>query len=271
MYPEGIAVTRNEKRFFVTSTTDGTVFRGSVRGRSASVFLPGDEDGRTTAIGIKTMGDRLYVAGGTTGSVFIYDVSSRELVRRVDTGAGGFINDLAVMRNGDIYVTDSKRPNLYRIPAAASESVEAIPYPDFDATPTAFNANGIVRVDNRTLVFVNSGNGRLYRLDTRTERITTVDLGGRTLTNGDGMEPAGPDALRRTHPAGADRQGAPLAQRSRRACGVAEHRPDVPLPDHARHRTWPAAGRQLAVRPSQRRRGSGPAVHGQQRPAPLNA
>ncbi len=188
VYPEGIAVTRNQKRFFVTSTTDGTVFRGSVRGRSASVFLPGGEDGRTTAIGIKTMGDRLYVAGGQTGSVFIYDVSSRELVRRVDTGEGGFINDLAVMRNGDVYATDSKRPNLYRIPAAASEPVEAIPYPDFDAAPDAFNANGIVRVDNRTLVFVNSGNGRLYRVDTRTERITPVDVDGPALTAGDGME-----------------------------------------------------------------------------------
>ena len=186
VYPEGIAVTRNQKSFFVTSTTDGTVFRGSVRGRAASVFLPGGEDGRTTAIGIKTMGDRLYVAGGPTGSVFIYDVSSRELVRRVDTGEGGFINDLAVMRNGDVYVTDSFRPNLYRIPADASERVETIEYPDFEAG--RFNANGIVRVDNRTLLFVNSGNGRLYRLDTRTERITTVDLGGRTLTNGDGME-----------------------------------------------------------------------------------
>ena len=186
VYPEGIAVTRNQKRFFVTSTTDGTIFRGSVSGDSASVFLPGGEDGRTTAIGIETMGDRLYVAGGPTGSVFIYDISSRELVRRVDTGTGGFINDLAVMRNGDIYVTDSFRPNLYRIPADASKPVEAIKYPDFEAG--AFNANGIVRVDNRTLLFVNSGNGRLYRLDTRTERITTVDLGDRTLNNGDGME-----------------------------------------------------------------------------------
>ena len=186
VYPEGIAVTRNQKRFFVTSTTDGTIFRGSVKRRSASVFLPGGEDGRTTAIGIKAMGDRLYVAGGPTGSVFIYDISSRELVRRVDTGAGGFINDLAVMRNGDVYVTDSQRPNLSRIPARASEPVEIIEYPDFESG--TFNANGIVRVDNRTLIFVNSGNGRLYRLDTRTERITTVDLGGRTLTNGDGME-----------------------------------------------------------------------------------
>ena len=188
VYPEGIAVTRNQKRFFVTSTTDGTIFRGSVNGRSARPFLPGGEDGRTTAVGIKTAGDRLYVAGGATGSVFIYDLSSRELVRRVDTGTGGFINDLAVMRDGTVYATDSRRPNLYRIPAAASRPVRAIPYPDFDAAPTAFNANGIVRVDNRTLVFVNTGNGRLYRVDTRTRRTRPVEVDGPALTSGDGME-----------------------------------------------------------------------------------
>jgi Cu-Zn family superoxide dismutase len=189
VYPEGVAVSRNEKRFFVTSTTDGTIFRGSVRGRAASVFLPGGEDGRTTAVGIETMGDRLYIAGGSTGSVFIYDVSSRDLVRRVDTGTGGFINDVAVMRNGDVYATDSARPVLHRIPAAAARRAETIEYPDFDAD--AFNANGIVRVDRRTLVFVNSGNGRLYRLDTRTERISAIDVGGRTFLNGDGLEVRG--------------------------------------------------------------------------------
>ena len=189
VYPEGIAITRNQKRFFVTSTTDGTIFRGSVRGRAASIFLPGGQDGRTTAIGIETAGDRLYVAGGATGSVFIYDVSDRDLVRRVDTGTGGFINDIAVMRNGDVYATDSARPVLHRIPAAASRRAETIEYPDFDAE--AFNANGIVRFDRRTLVFVNSGNGRLYRLDTRTERISAIDVGGRTFLNGDGLEVRG--------------------------------------------------------------------------------
>ena len=189
VYPEGIAVTRDQKRFFVTSTTDGTIFRGSVKGRSARVFLPGGGDGRTTAVGIETMGDRLYVAGGQTGSVFIYEISSRELVRRVDTNTGGFINDIAVMRNGDVYATDSSRPNLYRIPAAGAKPVQAIEYPGFAAN--AFNANGIARFDNRTLLFVNTGSGRLYRLDSRTKRVTSVDLGGRTLTNGDGLEVRG--------------------------------------------------------------------------------
>jgi len=189
VYPEGIAVTRNQKRFFVTSTTDGSIFRGSVRGEAARVFLPGGEDGRTTAIGIEAAGGRLYVAGGATGSIFVYDISSRELVRRVDTGTGGFINDVAVTRDGDVYATDSARPNLIHIPADASQPVDEIPYPDFKAG--AFNANGIARVNRHTLVFVNSGNGRLYRLNTRNDAIRAIDVAGPALTNGDGLEARG--------------------------------------------------------------------------------
>ncbi len=71
LFPEGIAVTRNQRHFFVTSTTDGAILRGRVNGRAARVFLPAGEDGRTTAVGIKTRGDRLYIAGGTTGAVFV--------------------------------------------------------------------------------------------------------------------------------------------------------------------------------------------------------
>ncbi len=47
------------------------------------------------------------------------------------------------MRNGDVYATDSAKPNLYRIPADASKGTETIVYPDFNDAPGAFNANGI--------------------------------------------------------------------------------------------------------------------------------
>ncbi|MDP9377209.1 MAG: hypothetical protein M3P40_06505 [Actinomycetota bacterium] len=95
------------------------------------------------------------------------------------------------MRNGDVYATDSAEPNLYRIPADASKGTETIVYPDFNDAPGAFNANGIASVDARTLVFVNSSNGRLYRVDTVRERIRAIDLDGRPVTFGDGLERVG--------------------------------------------------------------------------------
>ena len=93
------------------------------------------------------------------------------------------------MGNGDVYATYSRRPRIHRIPADASKRIEGIEYPDFQAE--GFNANGIAALDRRTLVFVNSTTGRLYRLDTRTENIRAIDLNGRTLTRGDGLEARG--------------------------------------------------------------------------------
>ena len=65
--------------------------------RRGGVSLPGGQDGRTQAIGL-TLDDegRLYIAGGFTGKVFIYDTSSRKLVRSFD-GASGFLNDVTVI------------------------------------------------------------------------------------------------------------------------------------------------------------------------------
>lgn len=68
VFPEGIAYEAATGDFFVGSTTDGTVFRGSVatEGEEAEVFLEPGSDGRETAVGMKVdpMG-RLFIAGGT--------------------------------------------------------------------------------------------------------------------------------------------------------------------------------------------------------------
>jgi DNA-binding beta-propeller fold protein YncE len=128
VFPEGIAYQDDSGVFYVGSTTDGTVFRGRIEDSAASPFLTGGEDGRSTAIGMKVdpLG-RLYVAGGGTGLVFVYDTATGELIRSFATGFGGpqFLNDVALTPNGDAFVTDSLRPVLYRIPPRTSWRVPA--------------------------------------------------------------------------------------------------------------------------------------------------
>jgi Cu-Zn family superoxide dismutase len=191
VFPEGVAV--DSRRYYVGSTTDGTILSGGLRGRSAGVLLPGGTDGRTTAIGLKVDSNRLYVAGGATGSVWVYDLITRTLIRRFDTGTGGFLNDLTITTRGDAYVTDSRRPFLYRIGAAdvragTGDAVGLEPfatYPGFQSG--ALNANGIVASGERTLLYVQSATGKLFRLDVPTRTIQAVDLGGADLSNGDGL------------------------------------------------------------------------------------
>lgn len=89
------------------------------------------------------------------------------------------------------YVTDSFRPVLYRIPRTANEVGDIEPWLDLeDVIPYGdrFNLNGITSTDDgRYLVTVHAGTGVLYRIDTQTEEVSEIDLGGADLTTGDGL------------------------------------------------------------------------------------
>jgi len=83
VFPEGIGVDKSTGDFFVGSTSDGTIYRGNVDRDDVDVFLPGGEDGRTAATGVKVDNQgRLWVAGRDTGRAFVYDVATGDVVRR---------------------------------------------------------------------------------------------------------------------------------------------------------------------------------------------
>src|SRR5215212_172455 len=197
LYPEGIAAENKSGTFYVSSVADGSIYRGNVRNEQAELFLPGGEDGRTQAAGLALDDGLLYVAGGQTGKVFVYDTSSGDLVRSFDAQGAGFLNDVTVNPNsGDAYITDSFVPILWRVPAeevtGSPQTGELEPWLDLTGTPIAytegFNLNGIVTTANgRYLLTIQSNTGNLYRIDTQTKQVTQVDLGGTALTGGDGL------------------------------------------------------------------------------------
>jgi Cu-Zn family superoxide dismutase len=194
--PEGIAIERGSRAIYVGSTTDGTIFRGDLREPALVPLAPGGADGRTTAIGLEAdRRGRLFVAGGPTGKVFVLstrDGATRQVLDTQRTDVG-FLNDLALTRDA-AYVTDSQRPVLYRAPLGRrGEPTGTIePWLDFTGTPfeyeAGFNANGIVKARRgRFLLVIQSNTGELFRIDTRTKQVVQVDLGGASLTNGDGL------------------------------------------------------------------------------------
>ncbi len=203
VFPEGI--TAADDTFYVTSTSDGAVFRGTVGSPDVSVFLPGGADGRTGAAGLDVLDDDdrpdyLVIAGGATGKVWVYDANSGDLVATFTNGLGTdatFLNDVAIADNGDAFVTDSRSPALYRIPfdqiVAGTQDAPLETFVNFDGSPfvygEGFNANGIVENDDESaLIVVQSSTGNLYRIGKTSKEVTQVDLGGATLMNGDGME-----------------------------------------------------------------------------------
>jgi sugar lactone lactonase YvrE len=192
VFPEGIALSRDGGSFFVGSTTTGTIYRGDIASGEVEVFAEG---AAPVAIGLEAdPHGRLWVAGGMTGQVFVYDTATGELVRSYETPTteATFLNDLVYV-DGAVYVTDSRRPELFRIGAGetlgelesfVSFEGSAMPY----GPPFAFAANGIVATpDGSALVIVHSGNGALYRVDLATREVTDVENRAAPMIGGDGM------------------------------------------------------------------------------------
>jgi sugar lactone lactonase YvrE len=198
VFPEGVAADPTRGVFYVSGTTDGTIYRGRLDRPGLEVFLPGGTDGRTTAIGLKLRAGLLYVAGGATGQMWVYDTRSRALIRHFDTGLRGttFINDAAFDRAGNAYFTDSTTAVLWRVPAAAvcagGDTAPAERFLDLTGTvvryEAGFNLNGIAaEPDGRHLLTVQSNTGKLFRIDLPTRKASEVAVTGGTLTTGDGL------------------------------------------------------------------------------------
>jgi Cu-Zn family superoxide dismutase len=166
--PEGVAVDPRTGAFFVSAVGDGTIYRGTLGDPSIKEFIPGAAG--KMAVGLKIASGRLFVAGGTTGNLLVYDLASRRQVAAFETGAGGLLNDLAIMPSGDVYVTDSIRPTLWHVTAAQVRAgggrPEAIAVaPEIVYQAGSFNLNGIVPFGEHSLIAVQSITGALFRID----------------------------------------------------------------------------------------------------------
>lgn len=202
VFPEGIAVQKSTGDYFVGSTTDGSISRGNVRKPEAELFLPAGRDGRTAVTGMKVDPQgRLWVAGRFTERVFVYDIATRKLVKRLDAPAGGrsfsprpersLVNDLTVVADA-VYLTDSFKPVIYRVATEDGEIGEMDPWLDLSGTPAAyrrgFNLNGISASDDgRYLLSAKTDSGELFRIDTRTKDVQRVDLDGEVIRTADGL------------------------------------------------------------------------------------
>ena len=157
--PEGVAFDQQSKAFFVSSTADGAIYRGTLDSGTVSPFISGAAG--KAAVGLKVQGGKLYVAGGPTGSITVYDLATRQVVAQFQTGTGGFLNDLVVTGRGDVFVTDSFRPVLWHVTAeqvsAGSGTPQALDVSAIPFEPNGqFNLNGIVSVFPFTAVIPRS-------------------------------------------------------------------------------------------------------------------
>jgi sugar lactone lactonase YvrE len=194
IFPEGIAYQQGTGQFYVSSSANGTIYRGDVKNEAATVYLPGGTDGRTSATGMKVdKQGRLFVSGGATGLIFIYDTKGN-LIKVLNPGhqPNTFINDVIITRDGTAYFTDSVTPVIYRVMQNASGEFVLDEWLNLAGSPiiyqTGFNLNGIEATpDGKYLVTVQSNTGKLFRIDIATKQISEISLTGGNVSNGDGL------------------------------------------------------------------------------------
>jgi sugar lactone lactonase YvrE len=195
--PEGVVYDQKTQAFYGGSLSDGLIYKGTLDDPTAEVFLPAGSDGRNEAVGVNVDNEgRLYIAGGSSGTLYVYEIETKELVARFETGEGGFINDVAISKYGDVYFTDSIRPFIYRVSEEQIEdgggTPEAIPLePDvnYEGFP---NANGIrITPNGKYIIFADTNDGKLYRMvpaeDPAEREIRKIRVRGKTK-NPDGLE-----------------------------------------------------------------------------------
>ncbi|MBA3249689.1 MAG: superoxide dismutase [Geodermatophilaceae bacterium] len=188
--PEGIT-SGSGTEFFVGSLATGAVWRGDFRTGDGAILVEG---GRPPAVGVdyEAGRDRLWVAGGDSGQVKVYDAASGDLLRAYTVTGAGFLNDVAVADDA-IYVTDSLVQQVVVLPLGARgrlpRAADTLPLTGDIQYGADFNVNGIVAAqDGRTLVLVQSKVGKLFRVDSASGVSDEIELTGGDVLNGDGLE-----------------------------------------------------------------------------------
>ncbi len=187
--PEGVVYHPGTNAFYGGSTAGGSVYKARLDG-TTEVFMPIGFDGAgKPTLRLSTQGfnvddeDRLYIAGGAGGSVTVYQLPRGNHIATLLGTPGGYVNDMTIAPNGDIYYTDSLLPFVYRVSRAQLEANGLLPIlprtilaqsilltPEIgylnklgDVNP--FEANGIrATEDGRYIIIGDTNKHALYRL-----------------------------------------------------------------------------------------------------------
>ena len=201
--PEGIASGKAD-RFFVGSIPQGAVFSGSYRTGQGAVLVP-PHPGRNH-IGLKAAHGKLFVAGGESKAIYVYDSRTGADVAAFPLADAGFVNDVVVTKRA-AYFTDSLVAQVYRLGIRRDGSLgklKRIPITGEFQYVDGFNANGIETTGKR-LVIVQSNTGKLFSVN---PRLGTLARDRDRHPGHRGRRPAAawPQALRGAEPPEQDRR-----------------------------------------------------------------
>jgi hypothetical protein len=205
LYPEGIAYSKKQEVFFVSSLHYGKIGKVTRQG-VYSEFITDATLVSTIGIHANEKANLLYVCVSDPGvavttsattqmklaKLIAYDLTTGKQKFVADLGAlnttgGNFANDVDYDAQGNTYVTNSASPIIYKVSPKGVPSIFAT---SDNWKKEGFNLNGIVVHPKGYLITVQSNTGELYKVSLKNPTEITkinVDLifgGGGIFLNG---------------------------------------------------------------------------------------
>lgn len=179
---EGIGVDRRSGAVYVSATNqDGTIYRAEAGSDQLQVWVGPRPGANGRGIAVDSAG-RVFVAGGPSGTVRVFDADATLLAEPATGVPGSFLNDLWVAADGAVYVTDSSQPVIRRL--SRQDGVWTLqPWLDVTAsipyTPatTDFDLGGItITPGGRYLVIAQGTTGQLWRVEIATRQVSALPV-----------------------------------------------------------------------------------------------
>jgi sugar lactone lactonase YvrE len=165
------------------------VYRGSYRTGKGEVLVPPHEGRSHIGLKVDTRDDRLFVAGGMSKGIYVYDSRTGADVESFALADAGFVNDVVLTRRA-AYFTDSLVAQLYRVSVGKDGSIgepTRIPISGDLQFVTGNNANGIEALPGGRTLIVGQGNvGKLFAVDAATGASREIEL-NTPVPNADGL------------------------------------------------------------------------------------
>lgn len=204
LYPEGLEYNPKTGNFLLASFREGMVYEVEPDG----TFRPLVQDDRlTTGMGIRVdaKNNRLYVVSSDIGisvrqssegkfmraALGIYELSSGKAINFINLdalrpkGEKHIANDLAVDPEGNVYVTDSLAPIIYKVDLQGRASVFLEDKNRFIGK--GFNLNGIIYHPDGYLIVAKKNEGVLFKVPVDEPEKYTEIKAPRKFTGADGL------------------------------------------------------------------------------------
>jgi len=180
LYPEGIVYSSSKQKIYVGSYYKGKIITVDVLGNMTD-FVIDNSLVAVVGMAIDETNNRLLVCNSDAGislksdiatigqlaEVIVYDLISGVKLKTIDLSGlyqgGHFLNDLVLDNDGNVYITDSFSPVIYKIDTNDSPSV-LVTNSIFEVPQGTFGLNGIVYHPDNYLIVGKAFGGILFKV-----------------------------------------------------------------------------------------------------------